>query len=234
MEYDEALKHIDSVQAQEVERYTRYLENIRPKTHEERFKRWLFAYASVHTGWKMNCKLYYSLRDMAWLGDKEALRKCIVDCRAGFHNKRVEYIHGFSEFYWKHPDWFNKSSHETWVAYRDRIEGAALGIGHAKGAFMVELMYPLEAQVVCVDTHILQLYGFTPQQINERGIRRRDMYTIEKHWIDCCGLVDIPPVIARWVYWDRKQGHADSRYWSHVFEEENYHVRLAKLASTTE
>jgi hypothetical protein len=30
---------------------------------------------------------------------------------------------------------------------------------------------------------------------------------------------DLPPYIARCIYWDRKQEKSDSRYWSHVLEE---------------
>jgi len=234
MEYDQALRHIDSITPSEVERYRRHLERGKPATREDKFLRWVFSYASVHSTWKSNLKLYYALRDLEWLGDKEALRKRIVDSRTGFHNKRVEYIHEFSEFYWNHPDWFNKTNHENWFDYRNRIERAAPGIGHAKGAFVVEMTYPGEAQVICVDTHILQLYGFTPAEISNPGIKRKDLNVIENHWVTCCNVVGVPPVMARWIYWDRRQGQSDSRFWSHVFEKEDYYVRLAKLAGAEE
>jgi len=232
MKTEQAVEHIDSVQDHEVERYTRYLQSIMPESPEDQFRRWLFTYASVHTGWQMNCKLYRCLEDLTWLGNEEALKQRIVGSRAGMHNNRTRYIYDFSEFYWAHPHWFRKSRHEDWMAYRRRLQGAALGIGQAKAAFWVELTYPIAADVICVDTHVLQLYGFTPKEINARGVPKRVMDTVEGHWVAVCRAKGVPPVIARWLYWDRKQGHSDSRYWSFVFEKENYHVKLAELART--
>ena len=60
-------------------------------------------------------------------------------------------------------------------------------------------------------------------------VRKTEMDRIERHWAETCGNHKVPPVIARWVYWDRKQGQLDSRYWSYVFEE-NYHERLSRYA----
>lgn len=234
MNFENTLVHLDSIRDSEIARYKRHLTRMKPSTPEDIFRRWLFAYASVHTTWKLNCKLYYALRGLEWLGDKEALKRNIVGARAGFHNRRADYIYDFSQYYWEHPDWFRKSKHENWYDYRNRIERSAKGIGHAKGAFVVEMTYPLEAQVVCVDTHILQMYGFTPAEISNPGVKRQDLNTVEKHWVTCCNIRGVPPTLARWLYWDRKQGHSDSRYWSYLFEEEDYYVRLAKIASSSE
>jgi len=234
MKTSDASKHIASVNDVQLCRYTRYLKRITPRTAEERFRRWLFAYASVHSTWRMNCKLYYALRDLAWIHDFDELKRRIIDVRAGLHNNRAEWIHEFTEYYWQHPDWFLKTKFESWSQYRLRMQNKAKGIGQAKSAFMVELIYPLRTQVICVDTHILQLYGYTAKHINERGIRKSDMDAIESHWAIQCAKVRVPPVIARWTYWDNKQGQADSRYWSFVFEEEDYNDRLARLARVTE
>jgi hypothetical protein len=207
---------------------------MRPNNLADRFRRWIFAYASVHTTWKLNCRLYVALEDLAWLGDDKELHRRITETGAGFQNNRTAFISEFSEAYWRHPGWFDKTKFETWPQYRQRVRQAAKGLGFAKSAFAVELLYPSEAQVICVDTHILQLYGFTAQQINKRGPREKDYQMIEKHWTECCAQVCAPPVLARWIYWDRKQGHGDSRYWTHVFEKEQWHDRLAKLANAAQ
>ena len=231
MQVEKALEHIASIEPAVVERYVRYLKHIAPESTEEYFRRWLFSYASVHTSWKLNCQMYQQLEGLQWLHDKEALHRRIVDSRAGFHNRRTDYIHEFSEFFWQHPDWFRKSKHEGWQEYRKRLQEAAMGIGRAKSSFVIELTHYDASQVICTDTHVLQLYGFTAKQINGGGIAEKAADKIEDHWTTCCRAHNVPPVVARWIYWDRKQGHADSRYWSFVLEKENYNVRLAKLAS---
>jgi len=223
-----ATTHIASVTPSEVERYGRYLTSIIPQNADEEFRRWLFAYASVHTTWRVNCKLYRKLKDMTWLHNSQALQQCIVEAGAGMHNKRTVYISSFADFFYKHPMWFQKSLHEDWSEYRNRLMEVTPGIGQAKASFWVEMRYPLESQVICVDTHILQLYGFSPTMIQKHHVRKREMDEIEQHWAKTCVDHKIPPVVARWVYWDKKQNQTDSRYWSYVFEE-NYHERFSKF-----
>ena len=230
MKTEDATAYIQTVDPVTVARYARYFRHILPRSPEDTFRRWLFTYASVHTTWRLNCRMYQALEDLEWLGDKDELHRKITAVGAGFQNKRANYIHQFSEFFFRHSDWFTKSAYETWRAYRARVQKAALGIGQAKAAFLVELTYPLDAEVVCTDTHILQLYGYTPKQINERGISMKKMVAVEDHWVSQCADAGIPPVIGRWNFWDRKQGQSDSRYWSFVLERENYNDRLAQVA----
>jgi thermostable 8-oxoguanine DNA glycosylase len=226
MDLKPAIAHLESVTDRDVQRYATYMEHIRPHSTADVFRRWLFTYASVHTSWALNCRMYWLLRDLGWLGDKDELRRRIIQSRAGFQNKRTEYMWEFTRFFWDHPAWFAKSGHETWREYCARLRASAPGIGQAKGSFIVELMHPLRADVVCVDTHVLQLYGYTPKVINERGVRDKDMVAIEDHWTQEARKRNIPPVLGRWIFWDRKQGQPDSRYWSFVLEPTNFHETL--------
>jgi len=147
---------ISDIKLYELERYTRYLSTIQPKTTTGLFKRWLFAFASVHTTWQMNCKLYHALvSDFSWVGDDLKLHQLISDTRCGLQNNRTKYIGEFSRWFNAHPDWFWKSKFETWIGYRDRIMDRVNGIGQAKSSFVVELTYPLECEVLCTDTHML-------------------------------------------------------------------------------
>lgn len=210
---DLALQHLASIQTHEVVRYSDYLMSIQPITYEDKFRRWLFAFASVHTSWKLNCKLYQALSDLKWIGDSVELKRRIQDTGAGLHNNRMKFISEFTQFYWDHPTWFTKSIHEDWYQYRDRIKDAAKGIGIAKSAFVTELLYPMDTRVLCVDTHVIQMYGYHPEKISKKQILE-----IERHWDESCSLWNIPTTIARWIFWDRKAGYADSRFWSYVFE----------------
>ena len=222
-----AEQHIASIIPQDVERYTRYMsEVIAPKSREDEFRRFLFAFASVHTNWKSNCRMYLALQELGWLHDKEQLKARIIESGAGMYNNRTEFIHEFSEFFWDHPGWFNKSKYETWIEYRDRMERRVTGLGFAKTAFTIELTHPVDCQVLCTDVHVLKMYGF-----NAGKVKRRELYEIEKHWTDACAGRVIPSAIARWLFWDKKQGRSDSRYWTFLFEKENYNERLAKVAS---
>lgn len=223
-----ATNHILTVNDHDVERYERYMQNVvAPKNAEDRFRRFLFAFASVHTSWKSNCRMYLSLHELNWLHDSEALKQRIIESGAGLHNNRTAFIYEFSEFYWAHPLWFNKSKYETWVHYRDRLAEQVKGLGFAKAAFTTELLYPTTCQVLCTDVHILKLYGLTAGKA-----RDKDLYAIEKHWTDLCLTRNMSAAVARWLYWDKQAQHSDSRFWTWVFEPLDYNKVLAELSDT--
>jgi endonuclease III len=141
------------------------------------------------------------------------LRQKIIDSRAGLHNNRAENIMRFSEFFWRHPFWFNQAPGETWPAYRNRIMERAPGIGRAKAAFLLELVYLHKSEIACFDTHMLQLYGFDQNRVKDSQFDH-----VEQHWSKVCLAHKVSPCTARWIFWDIKQKKLDSRYWTYVLE----------------
>jgi thermostable 8-oxoguanine DNA glycosylase len=218
MDVNNVARLVKSVTRSDVTSYIAYLNSIRPETNTELFKRWLFAFASVHTTWEMNCKLYLALsQSLHWVGDDGELKRILIECRAGLHNNRASYISEFARKFWADPSWYWKKDDETWMGFRDRICKAVRGIGRAKSSFVVEMMYPEHAKVVCTDTHVMQAYGRTPEQVNH--VSDKDEALMESIFVGLCEVADVPPVVARYRFWDRKQGHSNSRYWTRVFEQ---------------
>ena len=214
MNVDKATKALESIDPKDLEPYREYFETITPRTEEEIFRRFLFAFASVHTSWRYNVNLYSALWDLKWLGSREALRDRIFESRAGLTEGRTKSIWEFSGRYWARPAWYLKQPDELWVQYRDRIQQATPGLGHAKSAFTVELTYPNEAEVVCGDVHQLRLYG-----LKTDGSPSQKVYGyIEMHWVSECKRLGLACTAARWFLWDRLQGHENSRYWSYAIE----------------
>lgn len=224
MRTDAAVRHIQSLDVERAKGYETYFETMRPETQEDIFRRWIFAYASVHTSWKYNVALYNNLKDLTWVGDKQDLHDRIVDSRAGLHNNRTKFIHAFSGFFYDHPGWFLRSPWETWFEYRDRLMEHTPGLGIAKTSFALELVHFHDTATVCFDTHQLQLYGLTTKQIQTKGYNLKTVKKMEQHWVHTCKTFDISPVTARWLYFDDRQGEEDSRYWSHVIDEQPYEV----------
>jgi hypothetical protein len=75
------------------------------------------------------------------------------------------------------------------------------------------MAFPLEAQVACLDVHMLRLYG------EEKAGAKRAIYNrFEIDWITRSRDAEVEPYVARMVYWDKLQGRADSRYWSECLE----------------
>ncbi len=146
-----------------------------------------------------------------WFNDDKKLMKLIVDSRVGLHNNRVRFISEFARKFWTDPAWY-KYQEGDWQTFRNRLVKGILGLGIAKVSFGLEMIYPNEAKVTCMDTHLFQAYG-----LDQSKDARRYM-EIENYWLGMCAMWGVPSTIARAILWDRKQDKTDSRYWTYVLE----------------
>lgn len=210
------LKNLPEIRARQP-RYEAYFEWLKPRSVGEVFQRGLFAFASVHTTWESNCKLYEAIRAYEnWLHNDAALKDAIVSSRAELHNNRTKFIGRFGRLFWSNPAFFSPKAGERWSEFRARVLVSLDGLGPAKSAFFLELLYFHESEIVCTDTHMLQMYGVLPKNVgNATGETYDDL---ERHWRNMCLDCGVRPVTARWCLWDVKQGKSDSRYWSYVLE----------------
>lgn len=199
--------------------YKDYWESVRPKNNEDIFRRYLFAYMSVHTTWKSNVNGYNSIKNFnEWIDDKEILREKIKNSGCGLYNNRTRFIWDFKDKFWANPKDFYLTTKKYHVKKRDSIVHKISGLGSAKVSFSLEQCHPNECRVFCGDTHMLELYGMkTLTYQSKTGL---SLYKkMERHWSINCGKLGVPLYIARCIFWDAKQNKADSRYWSYVFEE---------------
>jgi hypothetical protein len=197
-------------------RYVDYWEKLTARTPAQLFSRFLFAYMSVHTTWESNVNGYRAIQDFGpWRGDRKGLRDRLVTSGVGLHNNRAKWIDEFSEDFWSDVPGFQRQVRESWSVYRDRLEGKIVGLGPAKVSFALELAYPLEAEVLCLDVHMLRMYGVKDQSKLKVGQYER----FEADWVARARAAELPSYIVKQAHWDRLQGRPDSRYWSHVLEE---------------
>lgn len=205
---------------QVIKKYNNYWRSITPLTNDDVFKRYLFAFCSVHTNWKNNLSGYNAIKDFnQWKNDKFILNKSLKESGVGMHNMRTEYIWAFNIFFWMDPNKFQliHKSKDYHSLYRDELVSDIKGLGHAKVSFALEMIDPLKANIVCGDIHQLRLYGI--EGTNYKTSKGLSLYkSMENHWIACCEAVGVSPYIARCIYWDELQKQEDTRYWSHVLE----------------
>jgi len=196
----------------DVDRYSEYWSSVAPKSSEDAFLRWIFAFMSVHTSWKSNVNGYNALKDWRdWSGDSQKLLQKLKVSGVGLHNNRTKFVTKFDTDFWSNSAKYT-SSPTNWRKHRDELVKSTLGLGQAKVSFSLEMTAPLSADVVCMDTHMFQAYGLD-QTKDSKQYRN-----IEAHWINMSKAYKVPCYIARCLYWDRKQNKTDSRYWSYVLE----------------
>ena len=215
----------ESIRDKDILTYNEYWAELKPQTDRAAFRRYLFAFMSVHTSWKNNCKGYNAIKQFSrwtiektdqlqfWNYNSDDLFKRIRDTRVGMQNNRTNYIGLFSDTFWDNPsDYLARNSNESWIEWRDRLAKKILGLGKAKTSFAIEMLHPLEAQVVCMDTHLFQIYG-----LNQT--KHLKLYNdIEADWLERSEQRGIAPYMARCLYWDKNQKRKNSRYWSKVLE----------------
>jgi len=214
----------DSIEDKEINFQYNYWNKLKPINDSERFQRFLFAFMSVHTTWERNVIGYNNIKDWwNWMNRWEVLEQKLIDSRVGLHNNRLKFISNFTTKFWSNPSNFDKGEGEKWSGFRNRIVKEITGLGLAKSSFAIEMIYPDEAEVVCLDTHLFQAYDL------DQTKHKRMYNELESHWVKNSSKKDLPPYIARCIYWDRKQEKQDSRYWSHVLEEGDFSDEVISL-----
>ena len=213
VDYSMANNLFNSFDSEEVEGYKSYWQSIAPKNDTEEFQRWLFAFMSVHTTWERNVIGYEAIKDWTvWFNDDKKLMEIIKGAAVGLHNNRVRFISEFARKFWADPSAY-KYQEGSWQDFRNKLVKNILGLGIAKVSFALEMIYPNEAKVTCMDTHLFQAFGLDQSKDARRYVE------IENYWLGMCAMWNVPSTIARAILWDRKQDKTDSRYWTYVLED---------------
>ena len=204
---------------EKVQAYKDYWESVAPQTDGDRFRRYLFAYCSVHTSWQGNCRGYEAIKNYEeWIDDKEVLLDKLKNSGVGLYNNRTKYIWDFATQFWNNPKDFYLTTKKYHVKKRDEIVNRITGLGMAKVSFALEMIHPNFARVLCGDVHQLRLYNMEHLTYNKSKQGSAKYKRMEQHWSVNCGKLKVPSYIARCVYWDALQEKEDSRYWSYVLE----------------
>ena len=209
----------DSFPKDKIVSYKDYWESVKPQSVDDIFRRYLFAYCSVHTTWKGNCSGYNAIKNFhEWIDDQEILRKKLATSGVGLHNNRTKYIWDFTKQFWAKPADFYLTTKKYHVKKRDQIVNRIMGLGMAKVSFALEMIHPNECRTLCLDVHMLRLYNMEHLTYTKSKEGISKYKRAEQHWMVNCGKMKVPSYIARCAYWDRLQGKDDSRYWSYVLE----------------
>jgi thermostable 8-oxoguanine DNA glycosylase len=215
---EKATEFFNQFPCEKIEEYSDYWNTIKPKNNECCFRRYLFAFCSVHTSWKGNVSGYNAIKNFEeWINDKDILHEKLKNSGVGLYNNRTNFIWDFKTKFWMSPENFNldKKNH---IKKRDSIIDNIVGLGIAKISFALEMCFPTSAKVLCGDVHQLRLYNM--EHLNTKTKKGVKTYKkMENHWLSNCGRLKVPSFIARSIYWDKIQNKENTRYWSYVLED---------------
>ena len=215
--FKELDRFFDRLTLKIVKTETDYWNSLTIDSHAECFKRWVFAIMSVHTTWESNVRGYeYATRDMSWTLDKETLSKMITDARVGINHRRNKGLWQLVEKFRENPNQFYKQDDETWQECRNRLVGSIYGLGNAKTTYALALSFPTEAQLCCLDVHLLRFMGHDLSNGHASSLKVYE--EMENEWLARCNKYGVAPNVAREIYWNKVQGRRNSRYWSYCLE----------------
>ena len=219
MDKTKAQKFFDNFPKDKIVSYKEYWETVKPKNTDDIFRRYLFAFCSVHTTWEGNVRGYNAIKNFdEWTDNKDILKEKLHKSGVGLHNNRTEYIWSFKDKFFANPKDFYLTTKKYHVKKRDSIVDKIKGLGLAKISFALEMTHPNEARALCLDIHMLRLYNMDGLQYTKSKHGISEYKKTERHWSVNCGKLGVPSYIARSIYWDGLQKQEDSRYWSFVLE----------------
>lgn len=207
-------------------KYESYWLRLTPDGVRESYLRWMFAFASVNTGWAQNVALYRAWSALPYNADVSQFEAAVHASRAGLY-KRAAHASEFAKAYWANPTPFMPSPGESLADVRARVietmkHRGLKGIGLAKISFALELLKPGSCDVVCIDRHVARWFGVETRNAvgtNEPVSMSDELYyRIETAWLDLCKKYKKPSPILRHALWDSVQGQPDTRYWSYCLE----------------
>ena len=208
----------DNLTLKLVKTETDYWDNLTIDSHAEYFKRWVFAIMSVHTTWESNVRGYLeAMKDLSWTIDKDYLEQMVINGKVGMYERRNRGLWELAQKFRSNPKQFYKRKNETWQECRNRLIGTIYGLGNAKTTYALALAFPTEAQLCCLDVHLLRFMGHDLS--NGHASNLKVYQAMEDEWLDRCNKYGVAPNVAREIYWNKVQGRRNSRYWSYCLEQ---------------
>ena len=207
----------DNLTLKLVKTETDYWDKLTIDSHAEYFKRWVFAIMSVHTTWESNVRGYIeAMKDLSWTIDKDFLEQMVINGKVGMYERRNRGLWELAQKFRANPKQFYKRKNETWQECRNRLIGTIFGLGNAKTTYALSLAYPTEAELCCLDVHLLRFMGHDPSNGHPSNL---SIYqAMEDEWLERCYKYGVAPNVAREIYWNKVQGRRNSRYWSYCLE----------------
>ena len=210
-------KFFDSLNANVVEKETEYWQDLTIQNDAENFARWVFAIMSVHTTWESNVRGYnVAMQDLSWTISKKALKQMVIDARVGMFTRREKGLWELAQKFRSNPKQFYKKKNETWQECRNRLVGTIYGLGNAKTTYALALAHPTEAELCCLDVHLLRFMGHDLGKGHASSLKAYQ--GMEDEWLERCETHGVAPNVAREIYWNKVQNRRNSRYWSICLE----------------
>lgn len=215
----DTLKH----QSKKITKYRKeWGQQIAPSSDHSRLNRWRFAFCTVHTPWLPSCEQFQDIQCLYENVTPERLAEKLSLSGGGMHRIKAEGINNLHELWNTRQELFDfngLTTREEWQNVRNKLTNKLTKLGSAKTSFAIEMLRPLNAQVICIDRHMFKAFGW---QNVDKGAPIKQYEYYESYWLELCKEYKIEPAICRNLYWDIIQQQPSSMYWGSYLNEYVY------------
>lgn len=194
----------------DVKRYKSDWQTIMPKSDREHLNRYRFAYCTVHTSWANSCNQYNAVKKSEAKSTYNHLLQVLKNSQGGMYVIKATGINSLQSLWINHRKMFNPEP-DKWQSWRNKLCKNLKKLGLAKTSFAIEMIRPMDAQIICIDRHMFKAFGW---ENVDKGASLEQYTYYEDYWNELSNSYDIPPVISRNMFWDKIQKQDSSMYWA--------------------
>lgn len=230
---------ISTITDTEIEQYNKYWEVLKPKDEVQFHNCFVFSFLSIRTTWQKNVhgfelwgnnKILDIVQAVMDTPDDDPAKPAKIEVmeaaadalQTGLQVKKILSVKSYLKNCYrtdlidgvpvKAYD-FKKKEDESWDKYRSRITKAIDHLGITKASFAIELMYPFESELICLDSRMLKM-----MKLEKMKLGKRDYKNIEKLWKDECTRKGVSPAIARHIVWSRDNPGGNCTTWANCLD----------------
>lgn len=191
-------------------KYLAFARYIEPTDYnaEEVYRRVAFSILSVQTRFDLGCAVFDTVAGLSWAdrGNYSILKAAVKPLI--YQEVKATGLLIAADKCQRGQSFYLRNEVESWDAYRRRLARTVYGLGKAKGSFLACLLYPLQADIACLDTWVLKRFGFPPEKNGhltwpEYLIVEKEIRKLARKW-------DVSTFVAHWIIWDTDRGEVQS------------------------
>ena len=200
----------ESVDPNDVQRYKQDWQSITPRNDREHINRYRFAYCTVHTSWANSVDQYNAIKRTNADTTYGSLLRMLKHSQGGMYQIKATGIDHL-QYLWQSNRKMFVPDTKNWQTWRKKLSNNLKKLGLAKTSFAIEMIRPLDAQIICIDRHMFKAFGW--ENVDDACSYEQYKY-YEDYWIELSQSIDAPPAISRNLFWDKIQNQPDSMYWA--------------------
>lgn len=128
----------------------------------------------------------------------------------GMFNHKAEGVHNLHTHWTTNKQLFEPDT-DNWQSWRDNIANSLKRLGLAKTSFAIEMVRPMDAQIICIDRHMFKAFGW--ENVDKACSSNQYRY-YEDYWLELSSNANVAPVVSRNLFWDQIQQQSSSMYWA--------------------